>query len=224
LYGGSSHSYLQNLYGSSHSYLQNLEHQHHPGHVQQDYDSKKDVFQTQNIGIGKIESAKNVDISLLQNLYGGSSHSYLQNLYGSSHSYLQNLEHHHHPMMHVQQDQDSKKDVFQTQNIGIGKIESAKNVDISLLQNLYGGSSHSYLQNLYGSSHSYLQNLYGSSHSYLQNLEHQHHPMHVQQDHDSAHDLFQTQNIGIKDIEAKGNVDITLQNLAAPGMTDWWYI
>jgi len=146
LYGGSSHSYLQNLYGSSHSYLQNLEHQHHPGHVQQDFDSKKDVFQTQNIGIGKIESAKNVDISLLQNLYGGSSHSYLQNLYGSSHSYLQNLEHHHHPMMHVQQDDDSKKDVFQTQNIGIKDIEAKGNVDITL-QNLYG-SSHSYLQKL----------------------------------------------------------------------------
>jgi len=79
-------------------------------HVQQDQDSKKDVFQTQNIGIKDIEAKGNVDISLLQNLYGGSSHSYLQNLYGSSHSYLQNL--HHHPMMHVQQDQDSKKDVF----------------------------------------------------------------------------------------------------------------
>jgi len=47
--------------------------------------------------------------------------------------------------------------------------------------------------------------------------------MHVQQDHDSAHDVFQTQNIGIKDISAKGNVDITLQNLAA-GMTNWYFI
>jgi len=48
-------------------------------------------------------------------------------------------------MMHVQQDYDSKKDVFQTQNIGIKDISAKGNVDISLLQNLYGGSSHSYL-------------------------------------------------------------------------------
>merc|ERR1712166_1433602 len=112
----------------------------------------------------------------LQNLYG-SSHSYLQNLCDGSdcnqQPWLQNLDaHHHHPMFHgLQQDMDSKHDLFQTQNIGIKKIESLGNVDISL-QNLYG-SSHSYLQNLYGSSHSYLQNLCDGSdcnQMFLQNL------------------------------------------------------
>merc|ERR1712166_1568766 len=51
-----------------------------------------------------------------------------------------------------------------------------------------------------------LQQLYGSSHSYLQNMM-------LQQDHDSAHDHFNTQNIHIKDIKSKGNVDISLQEL-----------
>jgi len=35
----------------------------------------------------------------------------------------------------------------------------------------------------------------------------------VQQDYDSAHDKFHTQNIAIKDIRSHGNVDVSLQNL-----------
>ena len=113
-------------------------------HVQQDYDSAHDVFQTQNIGIKDIRAHGNVDIKMvLQNLYDKAQH------------------HHHHPMMHgVQQDHDSKKDLFQTQNIGIKDIKTDGTVDISL------------------------QNLYNKA-------QHHHHPkMHVQQDHDSAHDVF----------------------------------
>ena len=91
----------------------------------------------------------------------------------------------------IQQDMDSKHDVFQTQNIGIKDIEAKGNVDIKL-QNLVA-----------------------------EHMHHPHHPHHpfgfhgIQQDHDSKKDVFQTQNIGIKEIEAKGNVDITLQNLVA---------
>jgi len=39
--------------------------------------------------------------------------------------------------------------------------------------------------------------------------------MMVQQDHDSTHDRFHTQNIDIKKIHSHGNVDVSLQNLNA---------
>ena len=81
----------------------------------------------------------------------------LQNLHAAAKQH-----HHHHPMMHgVQQDFDSKKDLFQTQNIGIKDIKTGGTVDISL-QNLYNKAQH---------------------HHHPQNV-------HVQQDHDSTHDVF----------------------------------
>jgi len=68
------------------------------------------------------------------------------------------------------------------------------------------------LTNLYGSSHSYLQDLCSGNAcnqaptAYLQELMRQ-------QDDDSSHDRFHTQNIHIKDIKSHGNVDVSLQEL-----------
>ena len=56
----------------------------------------------------------------------------------------------------------------------------------------------------------------------LLNLQHHnmHHPMMlVQQDYDSKNDHFHTQNIAIKDIMAKGNVDVSLQELNNADLT-----
>jgi hypothetical protein len=61
----------------------------------------------------------------------------------------------------------------------------------------------------------YLQNLYkkykAKKHHRRQRRHHPHGP--IQQDQDSQHDFFQTQNIGIKDIESAKNVVIGLQEL-----------
>ena len=39
--------------------------------------------------------------------------------------------------------------------------------------------------------------------------------MHVQQDYDSKHDTFNTQNINIENIYAGGNIIVSLQELKA---------
>jgi hypothetical protein len=64
----------------------------------------------------------------------------------------------------------------------------------------------------------YLQNLYkkykAKKHHRRQRRHHPHGP--IQQDQDSKFDLFQTQNIGIKDIEARGNVLIGAPHFQHP--------
>ena len=189
--------------------------------IQQDMDSKKDVFQTQNIGIKDIEAKGNVDIKLLQNLVA---------------EHMHHPHHPHHPFgFHgKQQDHDSMHDLFQTQNIGIEDIKSAGNVDITL-QNLVAEHMHHphhphHPFGFHGKQQDYdskddvfqTQNIgikeieaKGDVVIKLQNLmKHMHHHPHmfhgIQQDMDSKKDVFQTQNIGIKDIDSGKNVVIRL--------------